>query len=75
MFFVFQELRKENLARFSSSCPSLDADLHNSPLPVIDEAGKGLCNLVLHEDSSKEDVKSCTCFVTMSVLVLFLKNY
>ncbi|KAL4227936.1 Rho guanine nucleotide exchange factor 28 [Mactra antiquata] len=32
-----QELRKGNLARFSTSCPSLDIECRNSPLPVIDE--------------------------------------
>lgn len=33
-----QDLRKENLARFSLSCPTLDVDRQESPLPVIDEA-------------------------------------
>ncbi|XP_052793187.1 rho guanine nucleotide exchange factor 28-like isoform X4 [Mya arenaria] len=32
------DLRAENLARFSTSCPSLDNESRNSPLPVIDEA-------------------------------------
>ncbi|WAQ98971.1 AKP13-like protein [Mya arenaria] len=34
----FKDLRAENLARFSTSCPSLDNESRNSPLPVIDEA-------------------------------------
>ncbi|XP_060576676.1 uncharacterized protein LOC132733992, partial [Ruditapes philippinarum] len=48
------ELRKENLARFSSSCPSLDVDCRNSPLPVIDEADLCKSMVDLAEDNVGE---------------------
>ncbi|KAH3841173.1 hypothetical protein DPMN_114631, partial [Dreissena polymorpha] len=58
-----QDLRAENLARFSTSCPHLDVAARNSPLPVIDEADISRSMVDLLDDNTDDcrDGPSSVC--------------
>ncbi|KAK3599339.1 hypothetical protein CHS0354_009832 [Potamilus streckersoni] len=54
---LLQDLRKQNLARFSSSCPSLDAEGRGSPLPTINEGDHSNSLYDLAEDSGSDGLE------------------
>ncbi|XP_052283516.1 uncharacterized protein LOC127880245 isoform X2 [Dreissena polymorpha] len=58
-----KDLRAENLARFSTSCPHLDVAARNSPLPVIDEADISRSMVDLLDDNTDDcrDGPSSVC--------------